>query len=354
MSLRHREVVYSQQQREAELLTKLRNCSNFLQSSLNLIDYDTPEKKAFKLQAVQFLNESIALGSEDTESSSDGHTPSEEFPSSAENPINSFFLNRAEHSIAEYLSRQFDNFSEENLPSSQQPTEVAVDPISTPAPIPIHRKRSHEEASEPPAKFPHLSEERSVHNIIHSPTTHFPSHATAFNPPHSSTSTTSFLQPIPTPFAPTPTSISSTSSAPLSSQFCYGIPPPMTISQSCNSGQPFCSPLDGNVLELMFSLSSEVNPSSANLCPSSAPAPQPVPSLNNLSTSCSNPAPSASGLLCGHQTLTPTDDQPSTNIADVMAWIKSNPLKTTKRYIWLYQLIEWWLYHTSHLSPPPT
>lgn len=72
MSLRHREVIYAQQQRESELLSKLRACSHFLQNSLSMITYDNQEKKSFKINVSKFLNETIALGSEDTDSS-DSH-----------------------------------------------------------------------------------------------------------------------------------------------------------------------------------------------------------------------------------------------------------------------------------------
>jgi hypothetical protein len=359
MSIRHREMIFSQQQREAELLLKLRNCSNFLQNSLNLIQFDSQEKKDFKSRAVQFLNESIALGSEDTESSSDGQShdgvlpPSDEFLSAApENLMTSSFLNQADHSISEYLSRQIDSYAEENstnllaMPHLQNPTGFSVDPASAPlpahatTPLLLHRKRPQADtSSEPPSKFPHIfpDEQSSSLATDPSPGPRFASsHATAFNP-HSPSTAPLYLQPSSLP--PTPTSISSSTmsssySAPLYSQLSSGIPPSMTISQSCTTGQTPCSPIDGNVFELMFSLSSEVNPSSSeNLFPPPAP---PVPSLHSLTgTSSSNLMPSvaATGLLCSQTTLTPTDDQPSTNIADVMAWIKNNPLKTTKRYI---------------------
>jgi hypothetical protein len=361
MSLRQREIVFAQQQREADLLSKLRTCSNYLQRSLHLLSSDTNERRLFKCHVTKFLTESIALGSEDTESSS---AESHDDISALDSALNSgggsgSLLNQADSFISEYLAQQ-------SLPTYPQPVMVN-DPLDLPpreASIPVDvssfqsRKRSHAEvdSDQPSAPLPLLllsSSSSSAAAAVHLNDMLFDDRT----------------------FSPTPSSSTSTlsSSFPshahsLYSKFSYGLPPSMTIPQSCASvsGPPACSPtVSGHdVFDLMFSLTSEVNlPSTLTAIPAIPPPhPPPQPSCHSVHNP---PSPSFPASLTGPALLTsnlltpltattarssysssssssssPSRDpvgasapeRQSNNISDVMAWIKSNPLKTTKRF----------------------
>jgi hypothetical protein len=368
MSLRQREIVFAQQQREADLLSKLRTCSNYLQMSLNFLNSssEAQEKKLFKVQVTKFLNETIALGSEDTESSSaESHDEillSTDF-GSFENQFNGSLLNGS-------LLNHADSFISEYLAQQSLPTEPVADPVCVHAlekqPPPLlssssltsvadnrsfglsrvasdadlssfrTRKRSHLEVDSedlPDLMIPSVSSSSSaVHSPSHHPT----------SPPSSVNISFDYCT-----LSPTPSSITSTHSSfpshshtsALYSKFSYGLPPSMTIPQSCvGGGLPACSPtVSGHdVFDLMFSLTSEVNlPSTAIPAISAIPALHPPPqppfhSVHNLPPSSTGP-----GLLStsvAPAASTPHSDEQSNNIADVMAWIKNNPLKTTKRY----------------------
>lgn len=397
MSLRHREVINSQHQREAELLSKLKTCSNYLQQSLNLINYDSADKKFFKSQVVQYLNESIALGSEDTESSSasDSHDdiPLSDFLLPSENPMNALF-NQNDHAISEYLAQQGDfysydsnplsayenysstfmpNFLHDPLDSSMQNfttssvTSAPISHLTTVSEFSSYgnlsqpRKRNHQDTFiELPSKFPHNnadiyhvpSDELSVHSRV-SPTQHIP-----FLPLTINSEPLPYHNPPPTPTSIT-SSISSQSTS-MYGKYTHGMSTSITIPQSC-SGQPACSPVvSGNdVFDIMFTLTSEVSPTDVTIVPH-LPAlhPPPLPPHHSVHSSSSfttttTPNSSPSSLYSSHllnnsssttqlhgqnfsstliATAPTTEDQQSTNIADVMAWIKNNPLKTTKRY----------------------
>jgi hypothetical protein len=71
MSIRHREMIYLSEQREAELLSKLKQCSIYLQSALDLLPEQSREADTLRSAASRYLVESIAIGSGSSDSGSE-------------------------------------------------------------------------------------------------------------------------------------------------------------------------------------------------------------------------------------------------------------------------------------------